>query len=450
MSSRRFAVVLLGLLFALPLAALGQTLGFVDEGGRPATAFAAGERVYLRLEAPQQNTDPSTREVAMATLVAGNDREDVYLSETGPDTGFFEGAIASEWTGSSHNNNTLEVFPPGQTMTATYDAGGGATVQATATLAESRADFVDAQGAPAEFYLETTQAYVRVVYQHYAFSFLNVDTVTATITTVNAADSETLTLTETGPDTGVFTGSIPFNRALAAQENGYVETQEAGPPYEFDTLSLTFQGASATSTDSVPTLGSLTMFLDAYGNEVTAYPAGSTLHMRVEDHNFNDPFRIDSVSATVQSLSTQDAETVTLFEVNKNSGVFEGSLPSQVGASPLPSNNRLEVNAVETIEAMHVDANGVLASGAQAQVRFAKIEFIDEAGRPTAQALMNGMARLRVLSLNDNADSSRRDSLTVEVRSRYAADLETVVLTETGADTGVFEGSIRVQNGAGA
>ena len=49
------------------------------------------------------------------------------------------------------------------------------------------------------------------------------------------------------------------------------------------------RATSGTSTDAVGMIGSLTSFVDAYGNEVAAYPAGVAVRVRVEDHNFNNP-----------------------------------------------------------------------------------------------------------------------------------------------------------------
>ncbi|HSG40737.1 MAG TPA: hypothetical protein VLE27_13935, partial [Thermoanaerobaculia bacterium] len=420
---------------------VGSILRFEDAQGRPTTVFGRGERLYLRVVAPLEN-DP-INENSLAVPVQGNiETENAYLFETGRDTGVFVGGLDTQLGAGNLNNGVLEFDLQGGAVTATFqDSDVPTSSQAVAMVGESRTTFVDAQGAPAEHYLESTRAYIQVFYDF--LSPYSPDTIDVTVSSVNAGDSETLSLQETGPDTGLFTGSIPLGRsAYPYPGNLTVETLESGPPYQFDTLNVSFQGSYGTSSDTVATLGSLTWFLDAEGNEAASYVGGQTIHLRVEDHNFDYAFGTDTVTATVQSLSTQDAETVTLIETGRNTGVFEGALESQPGGPPALSNGRLEVNAGESIQAMHTDANGVLASGALARIEYAGIAFVDEAGRTTVELLEKGVVRLRVLSPGDNNLTTVQETIEAQVTSLYAGDSETVPLTETGPDTGVFEGTI--------
>ena len=66
---------------------------------------------------------------------------------------------------------------------------------------------------------------------------------------------------------------------------------------------------------------------------------------------------------------------------------------------------------------MHVDINGVLASGDRARIEAASIAFVDEAGRPTVELLENGTARVRVISLDANGNPCQVDGLMVQLRS---------------------------------
>ncbi|HEX6902960.1 MAG TPA: Ig-like domain-containing protein [Thermoanaerobaculia bacterium] len=424
---------------------VGSILRFQDAQGRPATAFGRGERLYLRLEAPLTN-DPINQNSLLVVLQSDEDSENFYLIETGVDTGVYEYWIESRYGAGSLNNGILEIGLTGGPVTATYqDSDVPTSIQAVATVGESRTLFVTAQGAEAEYYLERSRAYVRVFYDSPFLSSSNVDSINATVTSVNGGDSEGLTLQETGPATDVFTGSIQLSTVYGSPylNNGVVETQVSGPPYQFDTLNVTFQGNYGSSSDSVATLGSLTSFLDAYGNETSSYVGGERIYVRVEDQNFNYGFGFDTLSATVQSLTTQDAEQMTLNETSRESGVFEGSLESRVGVAPSLYNGRLEVGAGETIQAMHTDANGLLASGALATIRYAGVTFVDADGRPTTRLLERGTVRVRVFSPSDSAPGSL-DTIQVLVTSRYGGDSETVTLTETGPATGVFEGTFRL------
>ena len=194
--------------------------------------------------------------------------------------------------------------------------------------------------------------------------------------------------------------------------------------------------------DAVGMIGSLTSFVDAYGNKVAAYAAGVAVRVRVEDHSFNNPGRFDQVVVTLSSPTTGDAEVLTLLEVAKDSGIFAGSLATQTNAPAVLSDGRLQAQVGEDIEAMYMDRNGVLVSGDQARIEFAAVSFVDDQGRPTVELLENGTARVRVINPGSNGNPGLAETLTVQLRSLYAGDQEEAVLTETGPDTSVFEGSI--------
>src|SRR5262249_51140173 len=79
-----------------------------------------------------------------------------------------------------------------------------------------------------------------------------------------------------------------------------------------------------------------------------------------------------------------------------------------------------------------------------AHIDAAAVEFIDEAGAKTVEILENGTAHVRGFSLQDNLNPAAADSIVVQLRSPYGNDQENLTLTETGPDTGVFEGAIRL------
>ncbi|MGD9224468.1 MAG: hypothetical protein PVH22_14530, partial [Desulfobacteraceae bacterium] len=64
---------------------------------KPVTFFKKGEIVFIRVEDTDQNLDAATSEtvVVSLTVAATGDREDVPITETGPDTGRFLGYIAT-------------------------------------------------------------------------------------------------------------------------------------------------------------------------------------------------------------------------------------------------------------------------------------------------------------------------------------------------------------------
>jgi VCBS repeat-containing protein len=416
---------------------VGSKVMFLDRYGRPTAQLVAGQPVRFRVIAPLYNTDPQYVDGASVSLTTpSGDQEYLVFQETGFDTGIFEGEIPSRIVYPVINDQVLEAAAVGETVTAEapdYDAP--TTSRATATLGGDHAELVDAQGKAADFYLESTRVYVEVT------APAGFQSVQARVTADLSGDSETVTLQETGAGTGVYRGSIAMRRGPALADNGLLETTEAGPPYRFDTVRVTY--GSGGSADAVPTLGSLTSFRDAFGNEVSAYAAGAPVTVRVEDHNFNNPGAIDSAQATVQSLSTGDAESLTLYETGRDTGLFEATVPTAGNAAPSLNDGRLQVGPGETIQAMHVDAFPQLASGALARIDVLAIQFLDETGKPSTEILEGGVVRVRVVAPLYNGSPSQVESLGVTLQTRFAGDQENLQLTETGPDTGIFEGTIR-------
>ena len=416
-------------------AMVGSRIFFLDDYGRPAPQVIAGSQIQFRLIAPLANTSPYLQDsVSISVTTENGDSEYAYLTETGAGTGIFEGGRPSTRHAAFPQDSFIDIFPVGQAVTAEfYDPDLPTSSRVSVPSVDSRVELVDAAGRPAEFILESSRAYVELRTRPGA------PAPQVKLTSDLAGDVEVLTLSLDSSGEA-FRGSIPMRRGPAIPNNGILETTEADSPARFDTVRLTEYPTPVTA-DAVPTIGSLTSFRDEYGNEVSRYAAGSAVVVRVEDHNFDDPGVFDTVQAVIQSLVTGDAETLTLLEISRNSGLFEGRIASSSGA-PAPSDGRLQVQPGERIQAMHVDAFPQLASGALAAIDVLKVQFIDELGRPTTEILPGGPVRVRVISSGDNLDPSRAESLPVQLASRYAADQEAMTVTETGPNTGVFEGSI--------
>jgi hypothetical protein len=414
---------------------------FLDSYGRVVTTFAVGERVGVRVEDHNLN-NPTAREqieVRVRKVGSGGDN-DVTLIETGFDTNIYEGGIDTEDAPEVSGDGKLQVAP-GQVIEAERpNQNTPYSTRAQAVMAGASVVFVDAEGRPAEVYYEKTRAYVRVS-DTFADSSPSADTITATLQTFLGLDSESVTLTETGPSTGVFEGSIPLSLNTATPSNGFLETvQDSGPPVELDVLTASYQSIAGTVSDTAGMIGSRTWFLDAYGNETDSYTAGTTAFIRVEDHFANPmPGTYDYAQATLTAPATGDSETVYLRETTRDSGIFEGSLSlEREDSPPSPSQNdgRLQSMPGEEIEVVYDEPAGYGRSSDKAVIRYSSAEFIDEAGEPTNEVLENGVARLRVTSASPGSGSS----VDVSVTSSRAGDQLSVTLMETSPGSKVYEG----------
>ena len=420
---------------------VAQRLFFIDIFGESTEIYAESGTVYLRLINHTINDPGSIDSIdAAVSVVGGGDIEQVILDETGFDTAVFEGSV---------------VLGPGATQfDGQLDAASGDQIEAvrastTSTLPDavdlamvggSETFFVDAAGELTTEYLQGAQVFVRVI-AHGANQTASVDVTSAQLSSEHTGDVETMSLVETGPDTGVFEGAFDTRLGNATPGDGYLDTNENPAALErLDTLTVSYTDAFSQSSDTARTIGSRMIFIDSAGNETAAYATGSRAYLRVEDQNANDPGLSETVMVRLSSSVGDDLD-VYLFETDKATGIFEGSL--QLNDSPTPDNINgvLETQAGGGIYASYSEAAGS-SSSASAAITGSVVEFIDEAGQPTSELLENGSARVRVFSLADNTDPGAVDSLTVSLSSLYAADSESLLLQEIGANASVFEGEI--------
>src|SRR5437763_12054517 len=130
--------------------------------------------------------------------------------------------------------------------------------------------FIEATGEPALVLVEDGTARVRVTGPAANANPNLAETVTVHLQTVYSQDQEDLTLTETGPDTGVFEGSIRLNYAYSGTPyDGTLDTgRNSSPPFQPDEVTATFAGASATA----HVVGSRIWFIDDFGRIATSLP----------------------------------------------------------------------------------------------------------------------------------------------------------------------------------
>jgi len=420
---------------------VGSRVWFIDRFGRVATSFPVGGTIGVRVEKPAVGNPESWDQIYnfQINVQEGNLSHTYYLNlnETGPDTGVFEGTIPSSAVFSGFN---VVQGAPGLTMQAiSQGAFSYDPAMASAVFTGSQVLFVDAQGQPASVYLEGTRAYLRVE-DHQAAGSRNVQ-----VTDELLGDQETVMLQETGAGSGIFQGSIGlrYYDQGPLPGNGVLETGEsAGPPFQYETLHATYtDSAGGASSATASTLGYRIWFLDAYGNVVGTYPQGTRAYVRIEWHNFVDPNVFDSLTVRMQSASG-DSEYLQVIETGRDTGIFEGSIPLDSSGAVSGGDGRLQAVPGDLIGA---DRNGITPPmPVYARIDSASVQLIDDAGRPTAEVLQFGTARVRVVSPADNHSSAAVEMVVAQVSCRYKLDAEAVTLTETGPDTGVFEGSIHL------
>ncbi len=186
-------------------------------------------------------------------------------------------------------------------------------------------EFTRATGLPSENFQLTNdsatsdQLYVTVTHPLSNANPLVAETISVRLT---GNDDETITLTETGPNTGIFRNTT----GLLTQVSDGTETTNDSLWEDIDegtvTATYTYGGTPYPTTTQLFYVNGAgrVNFTNAAGTEdVELYVAGQTVYITVEDKNNTGS---SSVTVNVDSLTSGDNETVTLYETSAGSGVF--------------------------------------------------------------------------------------------------------------------------------
>lgn len=404
----------------------------LDETGGSPSGFALGETVRVRVRDSYSNKNVGP-ETTLATLsLSGGDSESLILVETGGHTGVFEVSLPSGPGAPVPGDGRIQAAV-GETISVVQsDANGFSSSSDSAAVTAASVRLIDREGRPTDLYLEDTEAIARVVHLAANLNSSAFETVTATVSMQLSGDVETLTLRETGWNTGVFEGAMPMSIGFQSSGNQRLDSQPVtSPPSAFDTVTVSYSGAS----DSAGLTGSVTRLFDEEGEEAGSFALGTTVRIRVEAADGSG--FIDSTAVEVRSLATGDVEIVQLLETGPTSNVFEGTILVVWSAAPGPSDGYLQAVAGGTLRVDHFDANGYTRSRAEAAVVRSSVRFVDGAGRPVSVLLEGDTARIWVL---DRMGQPTPPAASVE--SFLARDSEALSLTVVPGTTYLFEDSI--------
>jgi Bacterial Ig domain len=334
---------------------------FVDASGNDAGSYVAGQPVHLQVRNPSRSDLGVVLQttVRLTSLLTG-DSEIATLGETAELSGLFTGSFPTSMAVATAGDGVLQTIP-GDSLSALHDVipDWAAWSVDTASVTRRSIDFVDAQGAPVDVYLQDGTVFVRAVDVGANVDPAQPDVLTVTVvdeqdsgSSVVPYDSEALTLAETGPSTSVFTGSIELRTTDFANPNpspndGVLEASNNAPPYAgYDTLRVFLDGIA----DKASLADSFLRFVDAQGEDASFYALGDTVHVRLERQKINDPSSIDVTFIRLRSITTDDDFEFTLTETGADTGVFLGSIPTG-GGPEVFGDGILQAQPGETIEA---------------------------------------------------------------------------------------------------
>lgn len=494
--------------------------GNPNEATGRVTVLDVGERLFVRVVDDDRNTQPGvndTLQVTIADPLAGGDSETFNLLESAADSGVFFGSVATRYAqvaGGTADDGVLNVAGTGIEIRYTdsvpvtngpqTNAVTSAVLVRGVTVVPVGARFTAAatQGAAQLVKMAPGQTvFVEVVDPSSNLSD-DTDTVTVTVAaqlrgTGTVQDRETFVLTETGDETGVFTGPVPtaFEPAFPVTGNGRLEV---GGRHELRVESRSNETLTNPAVNNQNPLLQVNFdgrvrFVENAGRslpgQVGSIAAGDMLFVELVDDDLNSNNSTDVFTVNVTS-STGDLVRVQLRKTSAGSPTFTiVESVSRFDDIPVPAiSNGMRPGLRTEVRAVVAD-DGVLqvAEGGTIGISYTDGEVVngtDGSARPSdfatvvTSVVSSRDVRIRALAPGDAVNvvagavgeviagqpvcvevddigrdvSTSADQATVTVRVRGESggailDQETIRATETDASTGVFRGCVNTNLG---
>ncbi|WP_425411106.1 Ig-like domain-containing protein [Hyphococcus sp.] len=413
-----------------------------------------GDTLAIQVDDGDLNANSGVAETISVPVAndATGETETVTLTETGPNTGIFAGTVATTFgtTAGADNDGTFNT-QGGDTVTVTYnDAltanGGSASPTDTSNVSGGASGVVSITDPSSPGDTLTIQVDDADLNTNSGVA----ETVSVAVVNDVTGEVENVTLTETGADTGVFTGTVAttFGASAGANNDGSFNTQ-AG-----DTLTVTYDdaltasGGAASPTDTSNVNGGVT------GTVSITDPSrpGETLTIQVNDADLNaNAGVVETINVATVNAVTGEAETVTLTETGANTGVFTGAVATTFGASAGTDNDgSINAQAGDTITVAYDDA--LTASGGAASPTDTSNVNGGTTGTVsiTDPSVPGDTLTIQVTDADLNNNGGVAETIAVSVVNDVTGEVETVTLTETGVNTGVFAGTVTTTFGAAA
>lgn len=248
------------------------------------------------------------------------------------------------------------------------------------------------------------------------------------VTVYSGSDTAGITvkLTETGVDTGEFTGDF----GVGPKSNNNAKTLQVTHD---DTITATYTGGLTYSANWRAFTGSVKFVKSSY----TGLNYKSTIIITDKDHNIRSGY-IDTATVRLTSDSDPYGIQLTAYETGVNTGIFYAGF----GFSDEKSSIRdalIKVNGSDNIYAAYIDEldeNGAVNTKVTAAAEFK----FSEAVIKTSASKDEGAGSMFTVTIDD-PDANHpgiKDRIIAKVNSVKASEEKTIWLTETGENTGSF------------
>ncbi len=390
-------------------------------------ASTAGGDIEL-LVGDQDLIGAGTLDVTVTNTTTG-EVESVTLTENPSQPGNFLATLASAIGATSDgdgSNGSINVVA-GHDLVITYEDAANASSSAQTVTDTDKVGGTDGvpsilmstSGEPAELSVDDAD-------------LAGTGTLDVTVINQTTGETETVTLTETSPMTGVFEGSLPTNDAAGVNATpGVMNTQSLDQiriDYD-DALRANGLAITVSDIDSVKEGAAAFVSIDAdYVGQVV------NLVLTDGDRSYQG-----AETVTVTNTDTGEAETVTLTEVPGSPGTFNGTVTTVNATGAGASNADGEFNAQDgdTFEISYDD----LARPAGSPATVTDTDTIAAANSGAADIDGDVVGDPLTLQVTD-PDIAGTGTLSVTVTNETTLETETVTLTETGPSTGVFTATL--------
>lgn len=459
-----------------PVTPVTGAIAFVSDlaGTLEVASFTLGQPVFVKVTDSDLNTQKTVAETTTITITnAAGESESILISETGLDTGIFTGQLASLESSASIVNNSLLETASGTIVTATYidakDAEGKTNQPRTNTILATRKSGTTGTVSFTSSLTDATIAtnfnlglpiYLRVVDLDANSNPATINTVTVTVST-QEGESETLILTETGLDTGVFTSQINTISASPAGANNNLLETTAGKTVTVEYIDalnasgIQNQTVNSTIIANPPagTNGTVSFVTDLTGAVGAAsYTVCLPMFVEVSDADRNsDPTTEQTVQVTI-ATPIGDSETITLNETGANTGIFTAQVETSCNGIATTENGVVDAAANSTVSATYIDLSDSTGNTVNRTATIyanpstnstGSIMFVENlAGTGDLTAFnINSEFYVKVTDPDQNTDPSTKQTVTIKATTP-TGDTETIVLTETSVNSGVFTGTL--------
>jgi hypothetical protein len=412
---------------AAPQINLGGTTGtliMLPDDIRP------GQSVLITLT----DADLAGQAVSLDVSTTG-ETQSVPLTEG--DAGVFTGSIATVYGAANDVTGILEI-QPGGTISATYvDA---LDEEGNAPNVPVSLDVIDNDNGTVSI-LNASPVAAGPLQIQVADGDLNNDpnvreTIQIKVYNQTTGQWVEITLTETGPNTGIFEFLLPIDGSPGSL-----------PVNPGDQIVAVYDDTiGSNGTDPAP-VRSVTPTSGSFGALTTPIDVGDTIDIEVTDADLAQGTRIDGAVGTIQVTVTSDAgdsQVITLDETSLGSGSFTGSVETTYDITLLSSDdaNKLEVRVGDEITVTYNDRMG---SGGASEDLDASTIIAVRGNNGTVVTSPSTVASGDAVNIEvTDIDLTGLGSITVDVQVRRPGadpivfETEQVVLTETAP--GVFTG----------